>query len=202
MSYQENLPRQDDWVVRSYNWFHQFGFLVWPEQKVIYEQLAKRLSGKTILEAGCGIGYGTALFSLRNRVIGTDVLPKHVAFAKQAYSWCDFELWDILVPTPKKADILVAVEVIEHISNYRTALKNMLAVAPEGYISTPNRNNQSLGQDRPINKLHVREFTVQEMLKLLPKKTELLHWQTFEKLAPETKITPLVYHYENPSFSL
>lgn len=190
--YQENPEMEGDWVERSYQLFNQHGFTVFPEQQVIYGNLASRLLGRNIIEAGCGIGTGTALLATRNSIIGTDKSDKQVRYAQNLYPWVPFKVWDIVDNPAETYEVVIALEVIEHIKEYKRAIKNLLASGSEIYISTPNRNNQELKGDRPKNRLHVREFTPSEMIEMLGG-GEILHWQTFEKLNEETEVSPLVY---------
>jgi protein-L-isoaspartate O-methyltransferase len=36
---------------------------MFPQQRAIYSRLVPEVSGKTVLEAGCGVGLGTAILS-------------------------------------------------------------------------------------------------------------------------------------------
>ena len=190
--YQENPEKEGNWISRSYQFFNQLGTVIWPEQKRIYWNLKERIKGKRIVEAGCGIGYGTALLHFENEIIGTDKNLGHIKFAKEIYPWCNFDLWDISENPYEKHDVVIAVEVIEHIKEYKKAIGNLLKSGNEIYISTPNRNHPDLGKNRPVNTLHVREFTPRELIDLLGN-PKILHWETFEELNEDTQVSPLVY---------
>lgn len=205
IAYQENAEREGNWLHSGVTNFLERGFVLYPEQKQIYHNLAYRLSGKVIIEAGCGIGVGTCMLSTKNRIVGTDKSQQQISFAIEMYPLCRFDLWDIIEwpylekaggdIVPKFPDVVVAVEVIEHVKDFQTALDNLLASGEEAYVSTPNRNNSDLGQTRPINDLHVREFTPKEFVGLSRDRVKrILHWESFEELDEDTNVTPLVYH--------
>lgn len=61
-------------------------------------------------------------------------------------------------------DLIVAIEVIEHIKDYSTFLQQFYRVAPKAIITTPNksRNDQSAKICPPRHATHVREWTAGE----------------------------------------
>jgi 2-polyprenyl-3-methyl-5-hydroxy-6-metoxy-1,4-benzoquinol methylase len=65
----------------------------------------------------------------------------------------------------KQFELLVSIEVIEHVDDVSSFLKFCLQLAPRAIISTPNRNvvrgNTDLGP--PVYKPHVREFDPGEL---------------------------------------
>ena len=91
-----------------------------------------------------------------------------------------FDQIDIIADTRqfKTFDMVVAIEIIEHVYDYKTFLqalirfdtrtnKNQPPYPTEYYISTPNRNNKSIRKDKPYNIYHVREWTAGEFLAVL-----------------------------------
>lgn len=99
-----------------------------------------------------------------------------------------FDVVDIMEDTREmmQFDVVVAIEVIEHIDDWkkfmRTIINNFAKRDKEGkyikiihhgsegahyqgtlfYISTPNRNNPKISDEKPKNKYHVREVTSEE----------------------------------------
>lgn len=194
LQYRENTEKEQSRIDVTYNLFKATGQVLFPENKSIYEGLAERLKGKTILEAGCGIGLGTAMLDRHNYVIGTDKLGENVALAKALYPWINFHVCDIAVAIPHGQDVTICIDVVEHIKDYRQAIKHLVASAEEAWISTPNRNNPGHGQDRPNNDFHVREFFPYQMLEMIDRPdVELYAWDTFEKVGVDTMSTPLLY---------
>lgn len=193
--YVENKERDQDRVEASFDHFKRWGFVIFPENQRIYENIANEMSIGTILEAGCGSGTGAGILSRSGyKVTGTDKLAQNVKFAQALYPWIQFDQWDVAErPYYKKHSVVVCVEAIEHIKDYRAAVKNLIDSAHnEVWISTPNGGRTD--EKQPSNEFHVREFTVDEMLEIIGKhKVEIYHWDTMEKLDKNTKVHPLIY---------
>lgn len=193
MNYKEHDQSEQDRVQVMFDLFKQTGQVIFPEDRKIYENIRDRVKGKSITEAGCGIGLGSSILAQTGHVLGTDILPKNVAFAKSMYPEGYFDIWDISKSPHKKTDVVVAVEVLEHVKDYRQALRNLQSTAPEVWISTPNRNNADIGDNEAENPFHVKEFTPSEIIEMAEGEVEILHWKTFERLKEDTTVTPLVY---------
>ncbi len=200
MNDQNTNPEIDqDRVFDTVDHFNKFGDILFRQQRSIYKNIGNRLMGKTVIEAGCGNGVGSAVLERwideDKLFLSTDKLMKNVAFAKCLYPWMDFELWDINKPWPfsKGAQIVVCIETIEHVANPQRAIENLIdAATEEVWISTPN----GAGKKRPPNnRYHVCEYTTFEILDMIPSKyfTEILGWKNLEPLYKDTKVDPLVY---------
>lgn len=169
------------------------GLALYSEQLSIYKHLSTRLKGKKILEVGCGIGLGAALLSKHNDVLATDKLQSNIRLAKAFYPWLHFEVLNIAKLDCAGFDVTVCIDVIEHIKDYKQAMKNLIESAEEVWISTPNRNNSSIGQEQSHNSFHVKEFTPEEMFEMIGRQVKIYRWDTFEEVKPSTTSTPLVY---------
>ena len=177
--------------------WRKYGYVMFPQQRAIYRQIAKRLDPtSSVIEAGCGDGIGGSLLATRTiggwRYTGTDI---DVSFAKALHPGMDFDVWNIEEPYVRLDKIgygtVVAVEVIEHVSNVKSAidhLKNAPGIPDELWLSTPN------GRNKTDNPHHVHEYTPAEMLDLIGH-ADVLHWETFEPAPLDTDVTPLVYHW-------
>lgn len=153
------------------NW-RKFGYTMFPQQRQIYGNLTQQFRESihpnpvTVLEAGCGSGEGAAILERSVRVsklISTDKLKNNVEFAKNLYPWIDFREWDISKPwTGPKCDIVVAVEVVEHVADLAGALRNLInAASKEVWFSTPNGK----GKEKPSsNPYHTNEYEPGEVL--------------------------------------
>lgn len=183
------------------NW-RKYGYVMFPQQRAIYQSIASCIDDKMTLEVGCGSGQGSGVLECDH--IGwfraTDSNPRNVEFAKCLYPWIDFQVWDIMEPRPWKsqADAVVAIEVIEHVADARVALRNLIdAVKPGGtlWISTPNGTGKP---KPPSNPFHVEEFTPAEVHRMVMEITsirmiEILEWETFKPAEIGTLVDPLVY---------
>jgi len=181
-----------------------------PQNQKVYENLIPQVTSKEVLEAGCGNGAGSYLLAQSASYLhATDKLYENILFAESinhSKGNLTFGVWDIgEKPWWAKHEVVVAIEVIEHVKKYRQAIQNLIQSAIHSvWISTPNRD----GLDNkwiPQQEFHVKEFTVQEMLDMIGgHEIEIYHWETFEKLLhipttkgqniPLIKVHPLVYH--------
>lgn len=186
--------------------FNKYGYLMFHQQKKIYSGIAHELAGcGLIVEAGCGIGLGTAILQRisQNEVIGTDKLKENVDIARELYPWLTFWQWDIRTPAQKelkKPYAVVCVETIEHVDYPRDSLDRMIDLAErEVWISTPNGNGKKRPPDNPY---HVLEYTPREMVDMIidhkdVKFVEVIDYNTMHYISllnfSETRIDPLVY---------
>lgn len=201
-----NPERDQDRVEDTIDTFRKYGYVVFPQQMRIYEQLSNPiyLGGKTVLEAGCGNGVGTGMMSrTASTIIGTDKLPGNVAFARCLYPWVGFRTWDLNEPWDgPKADVVVAVECFEHVTDPVKAMKHLIGAATETvWVTTPD----GYGRDRtkpPENPHHVQEYTEREMAEFVfaatDRATMYVHpWNDLTKIAiGGSGVTPLVYQIE------
>ncbi len=196
-----NKEIDQDRVFDTVDHFEKWGDPLAKQQRKIYENLAEQLAGKTILEAGCGNGVGSAILEREMNLscatmFGTDKSHINIEFASCLYPWINFRVWDINKPwegNPKA--VVVAVEVFEHVENPQAAMDNLLAAATEEvWLSTPN----GTGKPRPPeNPYHVCEYTPKEILYFARAayQTVIYHWETFTPIHDiYTDVHPLVYH--------
>lgn len=201
--YKENPEMEDkeQWKI-NIMLFDRHGVLLWKPTKQIYTfiknycldkvtqhpQYPKMIWRPKIVDVGCGLGMGSNILSQEaDFVWGIDKNRKTVEFAKQAFervkngiyysSEIKFDNIDIMTDNREfmKFDLVVAVEIIEHIADHQTFLTNLIKKfdnkKPENpteyFISTPNRNNKHIGKDHPTNKYHTKEFTSEEFYDVL-----------------------------------
>jgi len=213
LTYTKNPLLAQDMVSHAFKRFADTGDVIPPRQRTIYEGISHMAGGRSILEAGCGIGIGTAILrgkpfiykaqeAVHRIVIGTDYDPKHVDFARQIHPHCTFDLWDITKgPYPAKLyDWIVAVEVLEHLEDPEAALRNLVLSAKEAvWISTPNR--MRIGATMPPNNPHhVQEFTQDEIVEIASPLVSYVYvrcWWDLTKgptaFTREAEVSPLVY---------
>lgn len=141
--------------------------------EIAYARLLDRCTGKTVLEAGSGEGYGADMIAgVAERVVGLDYDAGAVAHVRTRYprvemiegNLADLPLDDASV------DVVVNFQVIEHLWDQGQFLRECLRVLRPGgqlLISTPNRITFSPGRDTPLNPFHTRELDAAELTELL-----------------------------------
>jgi SAM-dependent methyltransferase len=130
--------------------------------------------GPTVLDAGCGEGYGLAMLAAAGagRVVGIDLDASVIAHADASYAAHDPRIEVAtaeLMSLPLKdaeVDLTVSFQVIEHLHDIPGYLASLRRVtAPDGVvvIATPNRLTFTPDSDVPVNPFHTREFTAAEL---------------------------------------
>jgi SAM-dependent methyltransferase len=134
----------------------------------------RTLPDPTVLDAGCGEGYGLDLLAAAGsgRVIGVDLDPQVVAHVAATYASRDprvevtrAELSTLPLPDDE-VDLTVSFQVIEHlhdIPGYLASLRRVTRPGGQVWIATPNRLTFTPGSDVPVNPFHVKEFTAAEL---------------------------------------
>ncbi len=139
-----------------------------------YAFAARLARGKRVLDAGCGAGYGAdRLAACAHRVVALDVAREAVAAARRQYPSprLDFVPGDCrALPFPDGSfDLVVALEVIEHLEHWEKLLaESRRVLAPEGQlvVSTPNRLYYAESREEP-NPFHVHEFDYEQFRQAL-----------------------------------
>jgi SAM-dependent methyltransferase len=124
-----------------------------------YEYVNTHLApGKSVLDVGCGSCEGLRLLVSKARIaVGIDLDPR------LAQPDLDVRIVDIAQIPDKSFDVVVCIDVIEHIENDRVFLKHLMRVAIEKvFLSTPNYS-----LSRNMHPYHVREYTPREFDGLL-----------------------------------
>ena len=214
-NYVENEEVDDkDQVMTNIAQFFKTNTLLFPPTRYMYAmvkdymiektqkhaQFSKHIWKPTVVDVGCGSGVGTNILSWEaDFVWGIDKNEMSVNFARQAFtrekngiyysSQVMFDAFDIIKETRDTQwfDIVVAIEIIEHIKDYKTFLETIIGkfakrdkkgqfvgnkddefyTGTEFFISTPNRTHPKLGDDKPKNQYHVREWTQEELVAVL-----------------------------------
>ena len=127
--------------------------------------------GTTVLDAGCGAGYGSAELARHGAsVLGIDVSMEAIEHARANFSASGVQFLQAsctAIPAHNEGFRLVAAfEVIEHLEGWRDFLTEVSRVLqPEGMflVSTPNRLYYAESRQKAgPNPFHVHEFTEEE----------------------------------------
>jgi SAM-dependent methyltransferase len=143
--------------------------------EVAYRLAAELASGRTVLDAGCGEGYGLEILAAAGalRVIGADLDEHVVEHVRRTYAprrpdtieAVACELMSLPL-ADDEVDLTVSFQVIEHlhdIPGYLASLRRVTRPGGAVVIATPNRLTFTPGSDTPINPFHTREFTAVEL---------------------------------------
>lgn len=145
-------------------WFrrHEFAYL----------ELLGYCAERTVLEAGCGEGYGAAMISeVAKRTLAVDYDLETVRHVRGNYRVP--VLHANLERLPLRAgstEVVVHSQVLEHLPDQEGFLADCHRVlAPGGLlaVTTPNRLTFSPGSETPLNPYHTRELSPVELTELL-----------------------------------
>ncbi len=148
-----------------------------------YEEASSYVMNKTVLDIGCGIGYGSSLLAkTASLVYAIDDSIEAIEYAKQHYQVekvC-FDCMDVLgiYKGFVSCDVVVAFEIIEHIPLVDDLFKIFKLLSPELFIiSTPHLKCPIGG-----NKFHHKHFGMDELVERFwdieykPLRAELLYF--------------------------
>ena len=141
--------------------------------EVVYRRLLDLCTGRDVLEAGCGEGYGADLIaSVARRVVAVDYDAATVAQVQARYPRVSVVEGNLAaLPLPDASvDVVVNFQVIEHLWDQPQFVAECARVLRPGgllLMSTPNRITFSPGLDTPVNPFHTRELNAAELTELL-----------------------------------
>jgi SAM-dependent methyltransferase len=147
--------------------------LIEAEHLTRYLWASNVVAGQRVLDAGCGVGYGSMILrdAGATHVTGVDIAQDAVAAAhERAQGNVEFIQADVAaMPLEDSSyDVVVCFEAIEHLQNQEGALDELRRVlTPTGLllISSPNRHVYEEG-----NPHHTREYTPEELCTALRKR--------------------------------
>lgn len=167
----------------------------WCKKKAMeHPQYPKQIWKPFVVDVGCGSGVGSNILSQEAHFVwGIDKNSWSIEFAQEAFTReksaeyysaeVRFDVFDILEEPreTQKFDVVVAIEVIEHIYDSNLFVKKLIdrfakkdkegnynvPQPTEFFISSPNRNFRKLNKEHPDNVFHVREWTSQELAEFL-----------------------------------
>lgn len=136
-----------------------------------YRFASRYVCGKRVLDAGCGVGYGSRLLadSGASQVVAVDISRDALDIAEKQFAHerlkflCDD--CQTLSRVQGPFDVIVSLEALEHLQDDRSFLSRVARLlAPDGVliVSTPNKSFSIGG-----NPYHVREYTVTDFRRLL-----------------------------------
>lgn len=151
-----------------------------------YRWAAQFCTAARVLDAACANGYGSALLLEAGArfVAGADIAPEAIAEAARLHRNLPLLVADgIRLPFHSAAfDVFVSFETVEHVRDDHAFVAEARRVVRQGgafICSTPNRNLVNAGKsisDRPFNPFHVREYTRDELRRLLASQFATIEW--------------------------
>lgn len=161
-------------------------------------------SGKvrgSVLDAGCGCGYGTSILAgVADQVRAVDRSEEAVRYAIEHWQRKNivFRQADVLCRFGAMFDWAVAFEIVEHVEDASRFLKNLRSHAARLLISAPNEDGIPFN---PVKfPFHVRHYREREMIAALAEAGWSVTgiWHQFGKVSPveiggATKARTLVY---------
>jgi ubiquinone/menaquinone biosynthesis C-methylase UbiE len=141
------------------------GQLIEAEHQVRYRHAMQLVKGKAVLDAGCGVGWGTTLLAGAGAasVVGLDIDASALVDASSRTDDASFVRGDLMkLPfADGRFDVIVCFEAIEHVPDPFAALDELRRVlADDGVltISSPNPGIYPAG-----NPFHIHEFPPDEL---------------------------------------
>ncbi|MFD9888787.1 methyltransferase domain-containing protein [Amycolatopsis sp. NPDC059027] len=138
-----------------------------------YFALLPHCAGATVLEAGCGEGYGAGLLAEHaRRVVALDYdqpTTEHVARRYPAVTIARANL-AFLPLRDASVDVVANFQVIEHLwdqAGFLAECRRVLIPGGRLLVTTPNRLTFTPDSDTPLNPFHTRELAPSEMDSLL-----------------------------------
>jgi SAM-dependent methyltransferase len=133
------------------------------------------LRGCTVLDVGCGEGYGSFyLADAASQVEALDYSSEAIDYAAGKYRKdnLQFMAMDVkdLSGLSRKFSAVCSFQFIEHLADARQFLKDITnLLEDDGFFicSTPNKTDASKGKDTPFNRFHLREYFYAEFKELL-----------------------------------
>lgn len=147
-----------------------------------YETAAPYVRRKRVLDIACGAGYGSQMLSLAgaSAVVGVDICPQTVDYAKKHYQTSNLEFicadaeqfeWS------EPFDLVVSFETIEHLgkpAKFLDRIHSLLVPGGEFLFSVP------LGETRHLDRYHLHAFSQEEVFDLLEKAGFSVDWHRID----------------------
>ncbi|NKQ54793.1 class I SAM-dependent methyltransferase [Amycolatopsis sp. K13G38] len=149
-----------------------------------YRAMLPYCAGATVLEAGCGEGYGAALIAERAaRVLALDYDEPTTAHVARSYPQLGTVRGNLafLPLRESTVDVVANFQVIEHLwdqAGFLAECRRVLRPGGRLLVTTPNRLTFTPDSDTPLNPYHTRELSPSELDELLREagfEVELLH---------------------------
>ena len=157
--------------------FPAFSDPFFPAHLARYDFAVGFLKRKTVLDLGCGKGYGSFILAGEaSSVTAIDLNPDSIAFAKKNYGAgnLQFQLIDseiLAAQKPASFDAVTSFEVLEHLAapearQFLMTISKLLKTDGALFISTPN-HAVVLKSGMPVPEFHINNLTSKELKAVL-----------------------------------
>lgn len=139
-----------------------------------YDFAVPYAAGRSVLDLGCGTGYGTARLAPRCKsIVGVDVSEQAVSAAAAGFRAPNLQFRTVapteIAPLPfedSSFDVVLSFQVIEHVADpvgYLTEARRVLVEGGVMIVATPDRATRLFRGQRPWNRFHLREYAPLEL---------------------------------------
>jgi len=142
-----------------------------------YHAFAPYCRGKRVLDAACGMGYGSNLIAeFAEHVMGIDIAPEVIEHDRQSYSKPNLEFQTASIEKlpfgDNSFDVVVSLETIEHVDEhiqrkFCAEVKRVLKSDGVFIVSTPDKKWYTDAHGNWKNQFHVHEFYYDEFKNFL-----------------------------------
>lgn len=153
---------------------HSLGaYTIYAMHAASYRFVEDLCAGKRVLDLGCGSGYGShRIAAVASEVQGVDVAADAVAYARQKFHHPNLGFQQIIAGQPVPFadgyfDVVLSFQVIEHVhddNGYLLEAKRLLRPGGTLVVITPDRQLRLLPGQKPWNRWHLREYSMQQLL--------------------------------------
>ena len=137
-----------------------------------YEFALPHCEGKDVLDAACGVGYGTAVLAQRaRRAVGVDRDPPAIAYARSHYDspniqFLEQDLDELEFPD-ESFDVVCSFETIEHLDECERFLAGVRRLLRPGglfFVSTPRVDETTASPANPFHRVELSRADFERLL--------------------------------------
>ncbi|MHB8348504.1 MAG: class I SAM-dependent methyltransferase [Acidiferrobacterales bacterium] len=156
----------------------EHSYLIYLFHIATYRFSMQYVTGKSVLDFGCGTGYGTHLVASASlSVTGVDISTDAIMYATAHYPRPNITFQAVkkveseqLPFSDNQFEVVLSFQVIEHVTDTRAYLDEVYRVLQPGgvfIIATPDRTSRLFPRQKPWNIFHVHEYDETHLRSLL-----------------------------------